>query len=219
MVLLNPSHHVPLGLHQRRGPLREKSPGLSPGDEENSDFSSGGSLGLLARGGSTEEILYQKKWYALSTKCHHEKQVSLRLEGKGVETFLPVRRLQRRWKDRKTVVDFPLFPGYLFVNIPLIEKRTVVQTPSVVTIVGTRGPVAIPELQITAIKKFLEEKIEFDPYPYLVPGCEVEVMRGPLKNVRGVLVWKKNKHRLVINVALINNSIATEIDAEDVRRI
>jgi hypothetical protein len=49
----NPSHHVPLGLRQRRGPLREKSPGLNPGDECNCDFNSGGSLGLKDRRGST----------------------------------------------------------------------------------------------------------------------------------------------------------------------
>ena len=80
-------------------------------------------------------------------------------------------------------------------------------------------PEPIPDSQISAIQRFLEAEIQFDPYPYLIAGMEVEVRRGPLKNVRGVLVRKKNKHRLIINVSLINNSIATEIDAEDVRPV
>ncbi|MBU1864090.1 MAG: UpxY family transcription antiterminator [Candidatus Omnitrophica bacterium] len=166
-----------------------------------------------------DESLNQKKWYAIHTRCHHEKQVSCRLEGKGVETFLPLRCLQRRWKDRKKLVDFPLFPGYVFIRISLLDKRCVIETPSVVRIVGTRRPEPLPEDQIWGVKKFLETEIQFDPYPYLIPGMEVEVRRGPLKNIRGILVTKKNKHRLVINVSLINNSIATEIDAEDVRSV
>ena len=160
-----------------------------------------------------------KKWYAVHTKSRHERQVALRLEGKHIETFLPVRALQRKWKDRKKMVEFPLFPGYIFVNVPLTEKKEVLQTVSVVRIVGVTQPEPIPENQIFAIRKFLETQINFDPYPYLVPGMEVEVKRGPLKHVRGVLVSKKNKHRLIVNIDLINNSVATEIDAEDVQPV
>lgn len=164
----------------------------------------------------SEDIFIKPKWYVLHSKCHHEKNIVLRLESMGIETFFPVRALERKWKDRKKIVDFPLFPGYVFVNMPLIKKREVVETAGVVRIVGNTGPEPLPANQIIAIKKFIETKIEFDPYPYLVPGIEVEVKRGPLKHVRGVLVSKKNKHRLVINVELLNNSIATEIDAADV---
>jgi transcription antitermination factor NusG len=166
-----------------------------------------------------EDKLYNKHWYALHTKCHHEKKVAMLLEGKNIEIFLPVRRLQRRWKDRKKMVDFPLFPGYLFVNIPLIEKKHVIQTPSVVKIVGTKEPEPLPESQILSVQKFVEEEIQFDPYPYLIPGVEVEVCRGPLRGVRGVLENRKGKHRLIVNIHMINNCIATEIDAEDVKKV
>jgi len=119
---------------------------------------------------SLEDKLYKKHWYALHTKSHHEKKVASLLEGKGVDLFLPVRRLQRKWKDRKKMVDFPLFPGYIFVNIPLTEKKIVIQTPSVVKLVGTKEPEPLPASQIISVQKFVEEEIEFDPYPYLIPG-------------------------------------------------
>jgi len=163
--------------------------------------------------------LYVKHWYAVHTKSHHEKMVELRVKDKGIETFLPVRCLKRKWKDRMKMVDFPLFPGYLFVNISLVDKKKIVQTSGVVKMVGTREPEPIPEQQIEAIRIFIAEEIQFDPYPYLVPGLEVEVMRGPLTGVRGVLAQRKGKYRLVVNVPLLNNSIATEIDAEDVLKL
>lgn len=165
------------------------------------------------------DLLHEKNWYAIHLKCNHEAKAEKLLLGKGVETFFPTRSVLRRWKDRKKMVDFPLFPGYFFVRIPLIEKKKVLQTPSVVRIVGTPGPTPLPENQIFAIHTFLNEHIEFDPYPYLTPGIAVEVMRGPLKGVCGVLESKKGKHRLVVNIELINNSISTEIDAEDVQAV
>ena len=166
-----------------------------------------------------EDKLYVPKWYAVHLKSHHENKVKKLLEGKGIETFLPVRRVTRKWSDRKKEIDFPLFPGYLFVHAPLVNKKLIVQTPSVVKMVGTREPEPMPAGHIESIKRFMEEEIQFDPYPYLIPGIAVEVMRGPLKGVHGVLAEKRGKHRLVVNVDLINNSIATEIDAADVQPV
>jgi len=166
-----------------------------------------------------EESLTIDKWYVLHTKYHHEKNVALRLEGKGFEPFVPVRSLMRKWKDRKKLIDFPLFPGYVFVQMPLIRKREALRTPGIVRILGQGRPESVDPQQIYAIRTITQAEFEYDPYPYLVPGMGVEVIRGPLKYVRGVLEEKKNKHRLIINLEMINNSVATEIDAEDVRPV
>jgi len=37
--------------------------------------------------------------------------------------------------------------------------------------------------------------------------------------VRGVLEQRKGKHRLIVNIYMINNCIATEIDAEDIKKL
>ena len=155
----------------------------------------------------------------MHAKCNHEKKIVARLESIGIETFLPVRTMMRKWKDRKKLIEFPLFPGYVFVHIPLLKKRDVVQTPGVVRIVGNASPEPMPENQILGIKKFIETHVDFDPYPHLFEGMAVEVIRGPLKGVKGILEVKKNMHRLIINVDLLNNAIATEIDACDVQAI
>jgi transcription antitermination factor NusG len=44
----------------------------------------------------------------------------------------------------------------------------------------------------------------------------VEVVRGPLEGLRGVLLRKDKRHRLVISVHLIQQAAAVEIDAGDV---
>jgi hypothetical protein len=45
---------------------------------------------------------------------------------------------------------------------------------------------------------------------------QVEVVRGPLQGVRGILLRKEKRHRLVLGVRLIQQAAAVEIDIADV---
>ena len=58
--------------------------------------------------------------------------------------------------------------------------------------------------------------LRYDAHPYLHEGMAVEVIRGPLEGVRGILLRKDKRHRLVIAVHLIQQAAAVEIDAADV---
>ena len=62
-------------------------------------------------------------WYAVTTRPRHEKVVAEQLWQKQIECFLPLRKVISKWKDRKKKVQFPLFPGYLFVHLPIQERR------------------------------------------------------------------------------------------------
>lgn len=44
----------------------------------------------------------------------------------------------------------------------------------------------------------------------------VDIIRGPLQGVRGILLRKEKRHRLVIGVRLIQQAAAVEIDVNDV---
>jgi hypothetical protein len=44
-------------------------------------------------------------------------------------------------------------------------------------------------------------------------------VRGPLDGVRGVLVRKDRRARLVVSVHLIQQAVAVELDADDVRPV
>lgn len=59
----------------------------------------------------------EHNWYALSVKSRHEFVARDELVKKGIETFLPSVMKLRQWRDRKKHVEFPVFPGYLFVSL------------------------------------------------------------------------------------------------------
>ncbi len=156
-------------------------------------------------------------WYALRTRSRHEKLVEEQLTAQGIEPFLPLVHRMRQWKDRRKQVAFPLFPGYCFARFPLRERLGVVKIRGVVQIIGNHdGPIPVSEREIEAVRQLVTCTLPYDPHPYLKAGMLVEVIRGPLKGVQGVLVRKGTRARLVINVSLIQQAASVELDAEDV---
>ena len=63
----------------------------------------------------------ESHWYAVTTRSRHEKVVAEQLWQKEIECFLPLREVISKWKNRKKKVRFPLFPGCLFVHVPIQE--------------------------------------------------------------------------------------------------
>ncbi len=156
-------------------------------------------------------------WYATHVRSRHEKLVTSELTTKGISHFLPLLEKRKTWSDRTMTIQEPLFPGYVFVNIDQSERVAVLETRGVVQLVGNPGkPWPIPEDEISAIRTVLEKKLSYDPYPYLKVGSPVQVNRGPLKGFQGILAEKNKKHRLILSVHLIGQSISVEIDARDV---
>jgi len=156
-------------------------------------------------------------WYALRTKSRHEKLVRDQLDKQGIEPLLPTVKRLSQWKDRKKEIEVPLFSGYCFVRFSQQEKTPVQQTTGVVEIVGSGSrPESIPEQEIDALRRLMTSVLPYDSHPYLHEGMQVEVTRGPLQGVQGMLLRKEKRHRLVIGVRLIQQAAVVEIDVNDV---
>ena len=162
----------------------------------------------------------EARWYALHTRSRHEKCVEEELRKKGIETFLPLRKITRHWSDRTKQIEEPIFSGYLFVRIPLKNRLQVLETPGCVRLVSFNSlPVPVSEKELDAVRRFLEEQISIDPYPYLTEGSRVYIRSGPLRGVEGFIIRKDKHTRLVISLDLLLQSISVEIDEAVVEKI
>ena len=162
--------------------------------------------------------LEMPQWFAVHTSAQREKKVADYLLRAGVEQFLPVYESRRRWKDRVVTIQTPLFTGYLFVRIPLLEKLRVLNAPGVARFVCQNGkPAAIPEEDIVRVKSGMVKGAI--PHPYLTVGRRVAIARGPLAGTSGILVRKKNNLRLVVCIDSIARAMAIEVSEADVQPI
>ncbi len=156
-------------------------------------------------------------WYALRTKSRHEKLVRDQLDKQGIEPLLPTVKRLSQWKDRKKEIEVPLFSGYCFVRFGQDAKLPVQKVSGVVEIVGSGSrPEPIPDKEIEALRTLMSSVLPYDPHPYLHEGMAVEVVRGPLQGVHGMLLRKEKRHRLVLGIRLIQQAAAVEIDVNDV---
>jgi transcription antitermination factor NusG len=162
------------------------------------------------------------RWYAIHVRSRHEFQIFDRLKLKGIEAFLPTVEKLRKWKDRKKLVTFPLFPGYLFVRITKDAQNMleVLKIKGVVNIICTLPgePAPIPDEQVAALKTLVENGEELDPYPYLTEGQNVRIIKGPMASIEGILVEKLDKHFLVLSVDVLQQGVALTINAAEVEK-
>lgn len=158
-------------------------------------------------------------WYAVRTRSNFERRVATDLITRGLEIFLPSFREVHQWKDRKKIVEQPLFPGYLFTHMAdSAEMRlAILKVPGAVQILGQGQSIEpVPDEQVEAVRAILAANVSCFAHPFLREGSRVRIRRGALKGIEGFLVRFKNQFRLVLSVELLSQSVATEVDIQDV---
>lgn len=168
---------------------------------------------------NTTATLGEVSWYAVSTRSRQEKVAASMLETLSVENFLPLAIERRQWSDRKQVVNVPLFPGYIFVRIPLVRELQlrVLKVPGVVKFVGNQsGPQAIPDAEIDGVRTVLSHRIPCTPCSIPTVGDRVRIFRGVLAGIEGTFVRTASDTRLVISVEMIQQCVSVQVNAVDV---
>jgi len=158
------------------------------------------------------------EWFALRVRSKHETIVRMHLRERGYEEFAPSYKEERRWSDRKKLVEQFLFPGYVFCRCDPAVRLPLITTPGVVGLVGFgKTPAAIPDHELNQVRKLIDSGLLVKPWPFLRLGQAVVIERGPLSGVEGILQEIKGQFRLVLSINLLQRSVSTEVDRNWVR--
>jgi transcription elongation factor/antiterminator RfaH len=161
-------------------------------------------------------------WYVIYTNSRHEIQVEARLKKIGLEIFLPMINVMSRRRDRRRMIEVPLFPGYLFVHASLEGKTyyEIIRQAGVVRILGYKGvQMPVPAEVIESIQTILACSRPYYPWAHHKVGQQVRILDGPLAGTIGVLhKVRGKKRRLVVGVELFQRSVTVELDDETVER-
>jgi transcription antitermination factor NusG len=159
-------------------------------------------------------------WFALRVRSNFERVAATHLRDRGFEEFAPTYRTERQWSDRKKQVDQFLFPGYVFCRLNPEDRLPVLSIPGTVGLIGFgKGPTAIPDHEIEAVRKMIGSGLLVGPWPFLEVGQTVLIERGPMAGVEGILQQIKKTFRLVVSVNLLQRSVSAEIDRAWIRPV
>jgi transcription antitermination factor NusG len=157
----------------------------------------------------------EMRWYAAYTRSRHEKSVAGHFSDKAIESFLPLYRTVRQWRNGRHHVELPLFPGYAFVRIALKNRLEVLKVPGVVHLVGFNGrPVPLETEEVERLRRGLAQGVRAEPHPYLTAGQRVRITAGPLMGQEGILTRRKGNVRVVLSIDLIQRSVLVDVDAD-----
>ncbi len=157
------------------------------------------------------------------TKSHCEQKVFQGLTDKSITAFFPTIETLSRRKDRKKKIILPLFPGYVFFQIPWDLKLywDVLKTDGVVRALTVGGnPAPVPEEEIVSVKIMINSLLPFSPHPFIREGDRVVIEGGSLTGAQGIFISREGKlGKFVVGVELLNRAVAVEIEPEFIRKL
>ncbi len=163
------------------------------------------------------------EWYAVHVKSRHEFVVHDDLLRKRQTVFSPSIQKLSQWRDRQKLIKFPLFPGYLFVQVRSSPCAflDVLKTRGVVAFVSLQPgkPTPILSEEIEALKLMIASGKEIDIYPSLKEGTRVRMKNGPLKHAEGIIMKRENQYLFVINIEILGRSLSVKLSARDIEAL
>ncbi|MEI7661170.1 MAG: UpxY family transcription antiterminator [Bacteroidota bacterium] len=152
-------------------------------------------------------------WYAVYTRSRSEKRLMESLTAKGIEAYVPLRKVIHQWSDRKRLVEEPMIRSYCFVKVGTNEYYEVLNTHGAVRYVWFSGkPAAIPDKQIDILKAITGSAADAECLPDTFrPGTLVRVTGGPLTGLTGELVSISNKKKVIIRIDQLKQVISLSI--------
>lgn len=159
------------------------------------------------------------QWYAIHVRARHEKKVAEELRTRGIEVLLPIQAVKTRWSDRWKLVEKPLFPCYVFVNVPLVReiKLSVLRLYGALGFVGANsGPLPIPESEIEAVRRVLGRDLSVAAHPFCSVGQRVRVRGGVLDGLEGVLTEADGERRIVLSIQTVQRSVSVSIQGYEI---
>ena len=150
-------------------------------------------------------------WYALHVRAQFEKVVAINLSRKGIDAFLPTFETRGR-SSEPGHSEMPLFPNYVFCRIQDAELQSVLTTPGVIHIMGTKSGVKpVDEAEIAAVKLVVQAPVHYQPCQFCETGRRVRVAGGVLQDLEGILVKTSNGTGIVVGISLLQLAVVVEI--------
>jgi len=152
------------------------------------------------------------QWYALYTAPRAEKKVAERFTESGIEHYLPIQKVMRKWSDRMKEVEVPVVNGYIFVYISELQFKAVLNTYGAIQFVREFGkPVPIPDKQLARLRFMVDNAdgpVDFS-LEDLEPGIPISIIRGPMQGLIGELKEIKGKHHVIIRIDKFGCALTT----------
>jgi len=148
-----------------------------------------------------------RNWKVLRLKPRTEKAMADLLKSCGIEYYLPLRQVTRRYASKKKTVEIPLFSGYVFCSFDDETRRAFL--PRQQYLLHLIEPFSSLRLlrQLVLVRRMLREKPDFNPKGELKAGVHVRVKEGPMRDMHGWVVRIQSQTKVLLYLDMLGQEI------------
>jgi transcriptional antiterminator NusG len=172
------------------------------------------------------------KWYTVQTLSGKEMKAKDSLEKRMAleemqdyihEILVPQERVTEIKRGKKSTINRKFFPGYIFINVDLVDESNKIRedvwyfikdTNGIINFLGGDSPVSISESEIRDIKNQLsgaEETVK--PKVDFETGDIVKIKDGAFENFEGTITnVDPDRGKLQIEVTIFGRSTPVEVE-------
>lgn len=159
-----------------------------------------------------------ERWAVIHTKPRCEKKLAEYAGNNEITYFLPQMESKRLYQRRQVSFTRPMFPGYLFCVVNTAKKQTLLISGYTVSFIKVPLQEELLE-ELINIRLSTQPKVEMKSALWLSEGLKVEIIKGPLKGVIGIVEnhTKLNEVRLQVNI--LRQAVMVKLDPKDLKII
>lgn len=161
-------------------------------------------------------------WRVFYTAPRAERKCEARIQELGIEVFLPVMVVRRKWSDRTKTVQEPLFRSYIFAHVDEKERLQVLQVKGIVQTLSFGGKLAsISDDEIASLKLTQEDPERLSLLTRWTPaiGNSVVVTEGPMSGLEGEVLQHRGQSYVVIRINALRQAVKINVPIEWIRGI
>lgn len=159
-------------------------------------------------------------WYLVHTKPRQEARALENLQRQHYPCLLPMLRVERIRQRRLAVVEEPLFPRYLFIELSdEVNWSPIRSTLGVSNLVRFGGAAAkVPPAVVEALRQELAERQRQDPArPLFSPGQKVRITEGPFAGLDAVFDMADGEARAMVLIELLSKQVRLPLEVTQIR--
>jgi transcription antitermination factor NusG len=157
-------------------------------------------------------------WYVAHTRPRCEKKLVAWCGRAEHASELPTYASVRKYRGKEVTFHKPLFPGYVFLRLPIQGKREVMQSDYVANLLAPPDQAEF-EAQLADILQALETMEDVWLVPNIGVGTRVLIQRGPLA---GLEAWVEDRHgpaTALLRLDFIGQAAAVKVSVEDLELV
>jgi transcriptional antiterminator RfaH len=157
-------------------------------------------------------------WLVAHTRPRCEKKVADFCAREGLKATLPLYRSVKRYRGKQVVFLKPLFPGYVFTELPPRQRLTLAQHQHVANLLEPPDQAEFAA-QLGDILRALDSEVEIRLVPEIQPGTRVRLRSGPLRGVEGVVTDRHGMLEVQLRLDFIGQGAAVRVAADELEPI